>query len=60
MRLDKIEPVGNYAIKLVFDDGHDSGLYSWEYLHELSKDYKKNWHDYLDRLNKSGYARKKP
>ena len=60
VRLDKIEPVGNYAIKLVFDDGHDSGLYSWEYLHELCKDYKINWHDYLDRLNKSGYARKKP
>ena len=60
VRLDKIEPVGNYAIKLVFDDGHDSGLYSWEYLHELCKDYKENWHDYLDRLNKSGYARKKP
>ena len=60
VRLDKIEPVGNYAVKLVFDDGHDSGLYSWEYLHELCKDYKKNWHDYLDRLNKSGYARKKP
>ena len=60
VRLDKIEPVGNYAVKLVFDDGHDSGLYSWEYLHELCKDYKKNWHDYLDRLNKSGYDRKKP
>ena len=32
VRLDKIEPVGNYAVKLVFDDGHDSGIYSWEYL----------------------------
>ncbi len=60
VRLDKIEPVGNYAVKLVFDDGHDSGLYSWEYLYDLCKDYKKNWHDYLDKLNKSGYARKKP
>ena len=58
--IQNVVPVGNYAIQILYDDGHDTGIYSWEYLYELCKDYKKNWHDYLDRLNKSGYARKKP
>ncbi|GAB7127050.1 gamma-butyrobetaine hydroxylase-like domain-containing protein [Amantichitinum ursilacus] len=49
-----IEPVGNYAIKLVFDDGHDSGLYSWEYLYELGRDHATKWQDYLHRLAAAG------
>ena len=44
------EPVGHYAVKLVFDDGHDSGLYSWEYLHELGTTYAEKWQHYLDRV----------
>ncbi len=52
-----IEPVGHYAVKLVFDDGHDSGLYSWSYLRELSDNKERNWQSYLDRLDKAGYAR---
>jgi DUF971 family protein len=44
-----IEPIGNYAVKLVFDDGHDTGLYSWQTLYDLGRDYKKNWQRYLDR-----------
>ena len=57
--IDNIEQVGNYAVKIIFDDGHNTGLYSWEYLHELCINYKQNWHEYLDKLAKSGYVRKK-
>ncbi len=53
----KIEPVGHYAIKLIFDDGHDTGLYSWSYLRELGDRQEQNWQSYLDRLEKAGYAR---
>ncbi|GAC1452504.1 MAG: hypothetical protein PVSMB6_04860 [Steroidobacteraceae bacterium] len=44
-----VEPVGQYAVKLVFDDGHDTGLYTWKYLHELGRDYRGNWARYLER-----------
>lgn len=52
-----IEPIGHYAIRLVFDDGHDSGLYSWRYLYELGRDQERNWRSYLDRLAAAGYSR---
>ncbi len=55
----RIDPVGHYAVKLVFDDGHDTGLYSWTYLHELGSALAANWQDYLDRLSAAGYAREK-
>lgn len=55
-----IEPVGHYGVKLVFDDGHDTGIYSWGVLHELAVDYEKNWQTYLGRLGKAGYQRKAP
>ena len=42
-----LEPVGNYAVRIHFDDGHDSGLYSWDYLGTLGRDYKSIWADYL-------------
>jgi DUF971 family protein len=45
-----VEPVGQYAVKLVFDDGHDSGLYSWKYLRELGDNYQKNWARYQARV----------
>ncbi len=48
-------PTGNYALRLVFDDGHDSGLYSWKYLLELGQNHAKWWRDYLDRLAGAGY-----
>lgn len=54
-----IEPVGHYAVKLVFDDGHDSGLYNWQYLYDLGRDMAANWQRYLDRLEAAGYARQK-
>ena len=53
-----IEPVGNYAVKLVFDDNHDSGLYSFEYLYQLGADQKLRWQQYLDRLEAAGHQRK--
>ena len=44
-----VEPVGQYAVKLVFDDGHDTGLYTWKYLHELGRDHATRWARYLER-----------
>ena len=52
----RIEPVGQYAVRLVFDDGHDSGLYSWKYLHELGRDRERLWARYLERLREAGRA----
>lgn len=54
----RIEPVGHYAVRLNFDDGHNTGLYTWEYLHELGRDQERLWRRYLDRLEAAGYARK--
>ncbi|MDR1529570.1 MAG: DUF971 domain-containing protein [Burkholderiales bacterium] len=53
----RIEPIGHYAIRLVFSDGHDSGLYSWAYLFELGKNEKQLWQTYLDRLADEGGSR---
>jgi DUF971 family protein len=52
-----VEPQGNYAVKLVFDDGHDTGIYSWPYLYELSTQYEAKWNDYLRRLQQAGKTR---
>lgn len=53
-----IEPVGNYAIKLIFSDGHDTGLYSWEYLHDLASNYEALWLEYIAQLEMAGIQRK--
>ncbi len=53
-----IEPVGNYAIKLVFDDGHDTGLYSWDYLYALGQNQEQKWAEYLRRLEEAGHKRR--
>jgi len=58
VKIDKIEPVGNYAVTLFFDDGHDSGIYSWDWLYRLGLNQKANWQDYLDRLKAAGHERK--
>lgn len=55
--LDYIEPVGNYAVKLGFSDGHDSGIYSWEYLLELGQNSDSLWDAYLAKLAKAGASR---
>jgi DUF971 family protein len=52
-----IRPIGNYALQLVFDDGHDTGLYSWEYLYQLGAEQASRWQDYLARVHKSGAQR---
>jgi DUF971 family protein len=46
----RIEPVGNYAVRIVFTDGHDTGLYVWEYLRELSEQKDERWQEYLKQL----------
>lgn len=53
----EIKPVGNYAVQLVFDDGHDTGLFSWRYLYELCIEQEARWRDYLDRLAATGTSR---
>ncbi len=54
-----IEPIGHYAVRLIFDDGHATGLYTWNYLYELGQQQATNWKSYLDRLEAAGYARSK-
>ena len=50
----KVESVGHYAVRLIFDDGHDSGLYTWNYLHELGFEHAAKWQRYLERLAELG------
>jgi len=52
-----VEPVGNYAVRIRFDDLHDTGLYSWRYLHELGTGKDRIWREYLDRLDAEGLSR---
>ena len=52
-----IEPVGNYAIRLTFDDLHDTGLYSWDYLYELGLTQDETWASYLEALEERGLSR---
>jgi len=52
-----IEPVGNYAVRLIFSDAHNSGLYSWAYLYELGSQRKVKWQSYIDRLASAGHER---
>ncbi len=55
-----IDPVGVYAVKLTFTDGHDTGIYSWEYLHQLGEHQDANWKSYLRRLQDAGKTREAP
>jgi DUF971 family protein len=52
--------VGNYAVKLVFDDGHNTGLYSWDYLYELGQHQERLWNTYLAALQAAGHQRQGP
>jgi DUF971 family protein len=58
VRVLAVEPVGHYAVKLVFDDGHDTGLYTWAYLRELATTHEARWARYLQRLDGIGYVRR--
>lgn len=57
VNIDNIEEVGHYAVKLQFDDGHNTGLYSWSYLYELGTNQEKNWRDYIAALEEAGHVR---
>ncbi len=60
VNIDQIEPVGNYAIVLHFDDEHNTGIYSWETLYNLGRNYDQYWQQYLDELKDVGYERRDP
>ncbi len=60
VNITKIEPVGAYAVRLCFSDGHDTGLYSWEWLHHLALNQERLWSEYLARLEQSGHQRRPP
>ncbi len=55
--IESIEPVGHYAIRLIFDDGHETGIYSWAFLYDLGVAYQQNWQRYLQRLEAAGATR---
>ena len=60
VNIEKIEQVGTYAIQPHFDDGHNTGIYTWDTLYDLGKNYVQYWQQYLDRLEEAGYKRKQP
>jgi DUF971 family protein len=55
--IDRIEAVGNYAIRICFDDGHDTGIYTWDYLQELDRERDRYWQDYLRELEAANASR---
>ena len=55
--IERIEPVGTYALRLVFSDGHDSGLYSWDLLYNLGKHHDELWQEYITQIEKHGLSR---
>jgi len=52
-----LEPAGNYALRIIFDDGHDSGIYTWDYLFDLCQHRDRYWQDYLEQLHRQGKSR---
>lgn len=58
--IERLDPVGNYAVQPVFSDGHDSGIFTWDYLYTLAVGQMAIWQDYLDRLNAAGKSRDDP
>lgn len=58
VNITNIEPVGSYAVCLHFDDGHNTGIYSWDWLQHLGANHDELWRQYLDRLQKAGHKRK--
>ena len=55
--ISRIEPVGNYAVRIVFDDLHDTGIFTWNYLHTLGHEKDARWQSYLDELAQKGLSR---
>jgi DUF971 family protein len=58
VNIERIEPVGNYAVCLHFDDQHNTGIYSWDYLHRLGELHEENWTQYLAELEAAGHKRR--
>ena len=58
--INAVEQIGHYAIKPVFSDGHDSGIFSWDYLYDMCINQEEMWQDYLDRLEQAGVSRDTP
>ncbi|MCP4277909.1 MAG: DUF971 domain-containing protein [Gammaproteobacteria bacterium] len=58
VNIEQITPVGNYAVCLHFDDGHNSGIYSWDTLYDLGSNQQENWNSYLAALEQAGHKRK--
>ena len=57
VRILALDTVGNYALKLRFDDGHDTGIYTWRYFYDLGEQFQTKWSDYLERLNSAALQR---
>lgn len=57
VNIDRIEPVGNYAVCFIFDDNHQTGIYSWDWLYTLGSQYEEYWKKYLQRLEAAGHKR---
>ena len=57
INIERIEPVGTYAIRPIFSDGHDSGLYSWDLIYNLGKHHEELWQEYLQQLDAQGLSR---
>src|SRR5699024_4320199 len=57
VNIERIEPVGSYAVRLIFDDGHETGIYSWFVLYQLGTRHAENWQHYLERLEATGHNR---
>jgi DUF971 family protein/molybdopterin converting factor small subunit len=60
VNIERIEPQGQYAVRIVFDDGHDTGIYSWDTLYALGAERERNWASYLQDLERIGYRRQEP
>lgn len=60
VNIEQVDPVGNYAICIHFDDGHNTGIYSWDTLYKLGKHQERNWQDYRQRLEQAGHKRGEP
>jgi DUF971 family protein len=57
--ISRIEPIGNYAARIIFDDGHETGIYTWDYLHTLGHEKEERWQSYLDELAQKGMSRER-
>lgn len=55
--ISQIQPVGNYAVRIVFDDGHDTGIFTWSYLHTLGREKNERWQAYLAEMQEKGLSR---